>query len=258
MGLHCDPFPMTADPAAYVPRPATEQVLADVARHVLASPAPVALTGPIGLGKTLVLRVLAVRLGGGGAQAVYLPYPALPPEGLCAWALRELGEPIAANTEVALVAHARRRAAGGKGLLALLVDEGSGLPLETARRIVHLCARSNGALRLVVAASDGLTSGSVLAALGPSAKEVRLRTPMSATEMAVYVERRLELAGVAPALRARFGPRALARLQVASGGVPRRLHKHAAWLLRSEHRGDAAEEAELELSPHGADETLEV
>jgi general secretion pathway protein A len=256
MTLERDPFPTTADPAAYVPRPATERVLADLACRVLASPAPLALTGPIGLGKTLLLRVLAGRLDG-GAQAVYLPYPALPPEGLCAWALRELGEPADAKPEAALLALARRGGAAGRPLV-LLLDEGAGLPLASARGLVDLCAESGGALRLLVAASDGVTTGSVLAALGHGAAEVRLRAPMSEAETAAYVARRLELGGAAPAARARFGRRELARLHAASGGVPRRVHELAARLLRGEPRWDVDEEAPAHVPAPEADDALEL
>lgn len=256
MTTNRDPFSTTADPAAYVPRPATERALAELARRVLASPAAVALTGPIGLGKTLLLRVLAARLDG-GARAVYLPYPALPPEGLCAWALRDLGEPPDANPEAALLAVARRGFAAGRPLV-LLLDEGAGLPLASARGLVDLCAESGGALRLVVAASDGVTTGSVLAALGHGAVEVRLRAPMSAAETTEYVARRLALGGVAPAARARFGRRELARLHAASGGVPRRVHDLAARLLRGDPRWDADEEGVGRAPASDADDALEV
>jgi type II secretory pathway predicted ATPase ExeA len=235
-----DPFPTTADPADYVPRAASEQALAELLRHVVESAAPVALTGPMGLGKTLLLKVLAARLAP-RAQAVYLPYPALPPEGLCAWALRELGLAADANSEAALIAHARALAAQGRPLVVLL-DEGAGLPIASARGLVDLCAETGGALRLVVAASDGVASGSVLAALGPAAREVRLRAAMSPAETAAYATRRLALAGVEPAARARFGARALARLHAASAGVPRRVNELAARLLRGDRRWDADED----------------
>jgi len=246
-----DPFPTTADPADYVPRAATERALAELGRGVLDGGAPVALTGPLGLGKTLLLRVLAQRLEA-RAQSIYLPYPALPPEGLCAWALRGLGLPESGNPEAALVAHARALAEAGRKLVALL-DEGAGLPVASARGLVDLCAESRGALQLVVAASDGLATGSVLAALGAGAHEVRLRTPMSAAETAAYVARRLALADAAPALRARFGSRELARLHAAAGGVPRRVHVLATRLVRGVPRWDVDEESPAAAPVRAAD-----
>lgn len=242
-----------------MPRPATERALSELARAALDGGAPVALTGPLGLGKTLLLRVLAGRLAP-RAQSIYLPYPALPPEGLCTWALRELGLPESANPEAALLSHARALAEAGR-VLVVLLDEGAGLPVASARGLVDLCAESRGALRLVVAASDGVATGSVLAALGAGAQEVRLRAPMSAAETAAYVARRLARAGAAPALRARFGSRELARLQAASGGVPRRVHALAARLARGERRWDHDEEspaAAARAAAEPAEELLEL
>lgn len=234
-----------------MPRAATERALAELARAALDGGGPVALTGPLGLGKTLLLRVLAQRLAA-RAQSIYLPYPALPPEGLCAWALRELGLLESDNPEAALVAHARALAEAGR-VLVVMLDEGAGLPVASARGLVDLCAESRGALRLVVAATDGVASGSVLAALGAGAKEVRLRTAMSAAETAGYVARRLAQADAEPVLRARFGSRELARLHAATGGVPRRVHVLAARLARGERRWDVDEESAAAVRARGTD-----
>jgi type II secretory pathway predicted ATPase ExeA len=231
-----------------VPRAATERALSELARAALDGPAPVALTGPLGLGKTLLLRVLAQRLAP-RARIIYLPYPALPPEGLCAWALRELGLAESANPEGALIACAREQAAAGRKLV-LLLDEGAGLPVASARGLVDLCAESGGALALVVAATDGVASGSVLAALGTGTREVRLRTPMSAAETAAYVSRRLAHAHADTAVRARFGARELVRLHAAAGGVPRRVHALATRLARGDKRWA---EDEAGASARGAD-----
>ena len=225
-----DPFAATADPALYVRREACERALAELVRALARSRGPVALTGPPGLGKTLLLQVLAGRLRG-RASPVHLPYPALPAADLCAWALGELDIPRDGDPEAAVVAAARR----ARRPILLLVDDASLLPLATARRLADLCAASGGAVRLVAAATDAAATGAVVAALGPELREVRFRTPMSPQETACYVRERLARSGAAPALQAPFDPAAVARLHGESGGVPRLLHQLASQMLLGAH-----------------------
>jgi type II secretory pathway predicted ATPase ExeA len=233
-----DPFATTADPARYVPRAACERALTELVGALGESRGPVALTGPPGLGKSLLLRLLGERLCG-RAFPVHLPYPALPAADLCAWALGELGVAGDGDPEAAVLAAARR----ARRAIVLLVDEASLLPLAAARRLAELCAASRGALRVVTAASDAVGTGAVVAALGPELREVRFRTPMSPGETAVYVRERLERARADPATRARFDTAAVARLHRVSGGVPRLLHQAAARLERAAHAPRVAQNA---------------
>ena len=85
-----DPFAMTANPAAYVPRGATERALAALGGALDAGAPVVLLSGPAGLGKTVLLRLLEPRLRG-RRTFVYLPYAALPAADACALALAVLG-----------------------------------------------------------------------------------------------------------------------------------------------------------------------
>jgi len=220
-----DPFPATADPSDYVPREATESVLEALEDALKATEAPLALTGPPRLGKTLLARVLALRLEP-SFQTVHLTYPALPPEPLCAWALQMLGEKPGENPEAALLERARRGAEDGRPLL-LVVDEGGALPVPTARGLADLALVSGGALRLLVVASDRQGVPGVLAALGPNLEEVRFTDPMSECETAGYVRARLVRVGVPPSLRAYFDSAGLERLHLESCGVPGLLHRLA-------------------------------
>jgi type II secretory pathway predicted ATPase ExeA len=222
---------MTADPDLYLGRVASERALASLERRALQAPGPTALTGPPGMGKTLLLRVLERRLES-RLRCVYLPYSSLPPEGLCAWALEELGRAAHANPEAALLEVARQEDEAGRGLL-LMVDDASHLPLSSARGIVDLCAETRGAMRLTLAATDGVRTGALLAALGVGAAEVRLSRPMNASETRSYLRHRLGRVRVAPSARARFGNETLTRLHQESGGIPRSLHRLASEWLRS-------------------------
>lgn len=215
---------MVANPAAYVPRKASEAALAELEARVLESTRPVALTGPAGLGKTLLLRVLAERLRG-RAVIAHVPYSSLPLADLCRWALEALGVPTRGDAPAGLLEVGRKLAQRGRPLI-LVVDEAAFLPTETARRLVGLVRASRGHVRLLVCAVDALGSGRVLAALG-QAHEVRLAETMSADETVAYVAARLASTGVSQATRQRFDPEAVARLHRVSGGIPRRLHQLA-------------------------------
>lgn len=226
-----DPFPMTADPDAYLGRSASDRALAALERAVLEGAGLAAVTGPPGLGKTLLLRVLAQRLRE-RARCVYLPYTALPPEGLCIWALAELGVAAGGNPEAELL----EIASAGHPLI-LLLDDISTLPRATGRGLADLCAESRGAMRLVAAATDGVGTGAALATLGPSVLEVRLSRPMNPSETSSYVRHRLARARASAGTCARFGDAQIADLHRGSGGVPRSVHRLATAVLRAASPG---------------------
>lgn len=224
-----DPFSLTADPRLYVPRAATERALAALLAAVEEERGAIALTGPGGLGKTLLLRLLGERLVG-RCLPVPVPVPSLSPDDLGAWVLAGLGEPAGDAPAETLLAAVRRLDAQGPGIL-LLVDDGGALPRDTARWLGTVAAASAGRLSVVVAAGDHVGASTALAALAP-AVSVRLSDPMDEAECAAYVEARLFRARVSEHVRARFSPAAVRRLHAISGGNPRRLHLAASDLLR--------------------------
>ena len=217
-----DPFPPTCDPAAYVPRAATEALLSALDDAFAAARPLVTVSGPAGLGKTMLLRVAETRWSG-AARCLHLPYASLSTADLACWVLGLLGE---APTDAA-AAEARLLALAGEGdPLVLLLDDASALPPATARDVAGWVHALGGALRVVLALVDDERSGRVLATLG-EATALRLAEPMSETETRSYVAARLD--PVWPVGRDLFTPELVGWLHRASGGIPRLLHMLATW-----------------------------
>lgn len=232
-----EPFGSTADPAAYVPFASTERALAGLQRSVGEGRGAAALLGPPGLGKTLLLRVLADRER--VLRPCYVPFSSLGPNEFCALALDMLGRPADGDPGAELERHAAGLAAAGSGVL-LLVDDAGSLPEETTARLARLVEASGGALRLVMAAVDGEPARRALGAFG-EVDLVRLTQGMNAEEAPEYVARQLELAGDRGALAAVFSDAMVETLHRRSGGVVRRFN-HAAQVLVREARGERAPE----------------
>lgn len=237
-----DPFAPQADPALYVPRPETERALRELEAGVHTISRAVTLSGPIGIGKTLLLRVLERRLRA-SLPCFFFAYPALSAEDLCRTMLVELDVEPTDAPEVVLLEWLRRHAPSGR--VVLIIDDADAMPRETALALGTLASATGGSLRLVLAASEGPDAEGVFAAVGDGRVDVRLARPMTAEETAVYVTARLGATGAAPDLQARFDARTLQRLHEESEGLPARLHALAdSWVL-----GGAAAEGATEGTP---------
>jgi type II secretory pathway predicted ATPase ExeA len=231
-----DPFALTCNPAAYVPRAACEATLAAL-EHALAAGEIAALTGPPGMGKTLLLRVLESRLRG-RMRCVYLPYGALDARAFCQLVLGLLDYTVdpALDAEQQLAALLAEGTPTEPALL-LLLDDANTVPLPTLRRLAALVRSLAGRLRLLAVPVDDVLAARTLAALGAGVLHVRFATPMSADETARYVAGRLATARADAGALARLTPDVVRWLHRESAGIPRRVHQLAAWILR--HEGPA-------------------
>jgi len=219
-----DPFGVTCDPRLYVPRLGTEAALTALREGLALGRGVSVLSGPPGLGKTMVLQVLAQQLA--GTRCVLVPYAALGIEELAHYALDLLGERAEpARATIALAASARRGA-----LLTLLVDDASALPIPTARALREMVDSLHGALRVVAALVDDTRASAVIAALGEHVLHVRLRHALAASEVRDYVHGRIARAGASLSHRV-LGAETIDRIAAVSAGVPRVVNTLATWLL---------------------------
>jgi MSHA biogenesis protein MshM len=219
--LGSDPFGLTPNTRAYVPRADTERALAELVAGVQDAEGPIALLGPAGAGKTLLLHLLAERVAP-GLRSVYLPNPRFGPEEICTWIAASLGAPPGEEAIAMLRAWLEHLRAKEQACL-LLVDDIDAMPAETARWLGRLVAEARGALRLAMAALEGPATSRLLRALG-EVRCVGLDAAMSPDETAEYVDWRLRRTDVPDATRARFDADAIAALHHIAQGNPRRLH----------------------------------
>jgi MSHA biogenesis protein MshM len=243
-----DPFALTPDTSAYVPREATERALDALAAAVRRGD-PALLVGAPGVGKTLLLHLLAERAGA-GLRPVYLPNPRLEPSELCAWVATGFGAPAGEDDPSLLMrawlGHLREQDAG----CLLLVDDADAMPDATLRWLAALAAESRGALRLALAALDGPAAANLTRLLGGAAA-VRLDAPLTAEESAEYVAWRLRHADAPEPLRALFDATALAALHRVAAGNPRRLHLAALAIERGRPPDVLEDEIEEDLEGAG-------
>jgi type II secretory pathway predicted ATPase ExeA len=227
-----DPFAQTDDIAGYVARPATDAAFAALEREVFEEGGVAVLTGPPGIGKTLLLRRLAARARG-EVTPIYLPYAALLPAEFCSWSLAALdAEPT--DDPMGFFRVFIRHLQGSESAILLVVDDAASLPQATARWLAHLAAGSKRAVRVALAAVDGAATSRMMSALGEAAVEVRLDEPMSEAETREYLAARLGRETLTADDRSLFEDDTIAQLQRVSAGIPQRLHAAAAALLRGE------------------------
>jgi type II secretory pathway predicted ATPase ExeA len=206
-------------------------------RWALASKSAVlVLTGPPGIGKTLLLKVFATRLGDRRSY-VYISYPDLSLRGLSKWVLQTLGKPAGNDPATALAREAESHRRQGAELL-LLIDDASRLPAETARMLAEWTRAERPGLRLVLVAGKRGTEAALMQTFGSGTAHVALEALLTPVETATLVRAELSRTGAGPEIQARFDAATLASLHEASEGVPARLLLEASQHLpRSEDAG---------------------
>lgn len=232
-----DPFALTADPDAYVPSPARERALEQMLAALTAGALPL-LEGPTGIGKTLLLQLLARRVGDRFVP-LYLPYPALSTEEMCGLALGLLERRVGSDPLRSLLDVSADLALQGRPLL-LLIDDAASLPEETARGLASLLAQAQGSLRLALAGIEGVGLLRAGAEFGDTLVRVGLHEGIADGQLRDYVAAQLELAGAPRDLRDAFDDAALAELGRAANGNPRRLHIAAQRIAQRSRRGRGA------------------
>jgi len=225
-----DPFAPTANPLAYVPRAATEAALEKLEALIRANTEAVTFSGPCGAGKTLLLHVLARRLHG-DFDCVYVPYPKLAPQELCAWLLDALGAPPSPDAESALHERMARDISIGFPPLVFMIDEAALLPADTLSCLYGLLEDSVGFLRILFVRSEA-DRHDAFAREGAIPPEVALEGAMDSSDTARYVRAHLERSPVEASAQARLEA-SIYGLHALTQGNPARIHAVATRILCS-------------------------
>ncbi len=220
-----DPFASTADAQSYIPREATESALGDLASFLRVGATQIVLRGVPGLGKSLLLKVLAARLEG-AMRVVEVPYPSLPPEEIARWIIDLMGMAASDDAERQLVQQARGLRDEGSGL-AILVDDAASTPLPTLRRLSRIAREARPSLHLVLAIDDDARADQVIEAIGPDVEVVTFSAPMTEEETRAYLDGRLARAGAPEWVRERFSEDAASAIHGETDGLPAEVNRSA-------------------------------
>jgi len=229
-----NPFVQSGDARRYLPRPACEAAIAELDRSLRAGALATLLAGPVGIGKSLLLRVLAHRLRRDFRVAL-VPGLRLEAHQICDWVLELLRIPRSEDPERDLAMQAAEWKRRGSALVVAIDDAEELLP-ETAARLASLALVADGGLRWLVEATD--PSAALRRAFDHEAAPVWLCTGMSFGETAEFVRAALAAASAEPEVRSFFDGPTMIRLYRESGGVPGRVNQLAAeWLATAVREG---------------------
>jgi general secretion pathway protein A len=228
------PFRAGPDPISYYPSTAHEEALARLLRAIREDESFSLLTGVPGTGKTLLLQVLAERLGPEAACAFLVNSHVPDRAGLLQALLFDLALPYESRGEqelrLTLTDYLLKQHAAGQRTV-LMVDEAQHLGpdlLEELRLLGNLEGGSGKAVQMVLAGQPPLTDVLQRPELAGFRQRVAVRVrvePLGLHEAADYVVHQVRVAGGRP--NQMFTDEALEILARATQGIPRLLN-HAA------------------------------
>ena len=249
--IDLDPLSGHADPRLYVPLDTSERALAGISAYLKQGRSPLLLTGPAGIGKTILLRVLADREWKTFPRVRFSPLLSLDPEDLSEWLLRLLFGKLSggsADAEDALLEELRLSHAGP---ILLLVDNIQRTPAASVRKLSELAFASRPALAVIVAGTDDRTPSALAEAFAPEAT-VAFPDSLPDREIETLYETILDHPGLSARLRHRLKGVDLGEITRAAAGIPR--------LLKSDlvRRNEPRRAPPRELAPEKRKPHLEI
>ena len=177
----------TAGAEQYVPREATERVLAGIEAALDAGDRFILLSGPPGLGKTLLLHVLHERQRG-KRRVIYSPFLHFPPDEARVWLRALLRDETSAAEERRRQQRLFPEAASERPLL-LLLDEAQSMPPETAAYLIEMLPELAPGASILLAGIEGPRLDDVVESFGLPVERLHLESRLSPAETRELLDR---------------------------------------------------------------------
>jgi len=230
-GLHEAPFGLTPDTAFTFSTRAHQEALNTLLLAAQGGEGFIKIVGEVGTGKTLLCRRFLATLGSDSVSC-YLPNPLLTPHTLLLALAEELGLDLPDTASefhlLKSINHRLLALAANHKRVVVCLDEAQALPiksLETLRLLSNLETEKRKLLQVVLLGQPELDMRLALSCLRQLRQRISFHyrlSGLSRDELRQYLDHRLRVAGYRGAEV--FSPAAVASLQRASSGTPRRVN----------------------------------
>jgi type II secretory pathway predicted ATPase ExeA len=230
-GFTTEPFQNTPDLDFLFLSPNHKEALACIEYGIRQRKGFIAITGEVGVGKTIILRSYLTQVDANKQKTIYILNPRVSFDSLLTTILKELSaEPVAGpatqklnQLHEVLIAEYRN-----DHTVVLIIDEAQNIPIETLesiRMLSNLETATEKLIQMVLVGQPELDALLNRYELRQVRERIVLRAriaPLTKTESEDYIDHRLSLVRREP--RAVFSKQALDRIVKSANGIPRRLN----------------------------------
>ena len=230
-GFTTEPFQNTPDLDFLFLSPNHKEALACIEYGIRQRKGFIAITGEVGVGKTIILRSYLTKVDAKKQKTIYILNPRVSFDSLLTTILKELSaEPVAGpatqklnQLHEVLIAEYRN-----DHTVVLIIDEAQNIPIETLesiRMLSNLETATEKLIQIVLVGQPELDELLNRYELRQVRERIVLRAriaPLTKTESEDYIDHRLSLVRREP--RAVFSKQALDRIVKSANGIPRRLN----------------------------------
>src|SRR6478609_2927332 len=230
-GFTTEPFQNTPDLDFLFLSPNHKEALASIEYGIRQRKGFIAITGEVGVGKTIILRSYLTKVDANKQKTIYILNPRVSFDSVLTTILKELSaEPVAGpatqklnQLHEALIAEYRN-----DHTVVLLIDEAQNIPIETLesiRMLSNLETATEKLIQIVLVGQPELDELLNRHELRQVRERIGLQAriaPLTNAESVAYIDHRLSLVSTEP--RAVFSKQALDRIVRSANGIPRRLN----------------------------------
>ena len=230
-GFTTEPFQNTPDLDFLFLSPNHKEALACIEYGIRQRKGFIAITGEVGVGKTIILRSYLTKVDADKQKTIYIVNPRVTFDSLLTTILKELSaEPVAgpATQKLNQLHEVLIAQYSNDHTVVLIIDEAQNIPIETLesiRMLSNLETATEKLIQIVLVGEPELDALLNRSELRQVRERIVLRAriaPLTKTESEDYIDHRLSLVRKEP--RAVFSKQALDRIVKSANGIPRRLN----------------------------------